>query len=134
MQKTYHGSCHCGAVRFAADLDLEAGSFRCNCSICSKARSWLAPLAADALRVLEGEEQLSVYQFGAHRIRHLFCPRCGVRPFGRAADPATGADMAVVNLACLDDVSDAELAATPIAYLNGRDDDFQSPPAETRYL
>ena len=44
--QTLAGSCHCGAVRFEADLDLTQPSFRCNCTICRRTPSSFIKLQA----------------------------------------------------------------------------------------
>jgi hypothetical protein len=39
-----------------------------------------------------------------------------------------------INIACLDGAMDEELAEAPVQFENGRNKDWESPPAESRLL
>jgi hypothetical protein len=132
--ETYHGSCHCGAVRFEADLDLDAGTGKCNCSICSKARNWSASVKPEAFRLLSDPAASSDYQFGSHAMHWPFCRTCGVRSYGHGDIPELGGAFYTIMLASLDDVPAQRLAALPVRYYNGRDNDWFNVPAETGHL
>jgi hypothetical protein len=139
MTKTYQGSCHCGAVRFECDLDLAAGTTRCNCRFCTKARFWMAFAKGSAFRLLQGAEVLTDYQHTppsrpAPYLHLSFCSRCGVRAFSKGGTAAAGDEFHAVNLGCLDNATDAELAQAPIQYADGRHDNWGATPAEHRYL
>ena len=131
MKKTYSGACHCGAVRFEADIDLGAGTFKCNCPICTKTRMWGAIVRPEDFRLLRGEDRLKDYQ--PDGVHHVFCTNCGVRPYGWGEE-SSGGKFYAVRLACLDDVEDKELVGAPVTYSDGRNDRYDERPSETRHL
>jgi hypothetical protein len=127
MRKTYKGSCHCGTVRFEADLDLAESSFRCNCSICRRNRFWVAVALPSQFRLVSGQGEMTEYLFNRKKNQHFFCKHCGVRAFGVGNDTPVG-KMYGVNIGCLEGVSEEELSKVPITYVDGLGDKWQSAP------
>ena len=132
MLKIYRGSCHCGAVKFEAELDLTQSSYRCNCSICRRTRFWPAVARPDGFRLLSREADLTQYLFNTRKNQHYFCKRCGVRAFGIGTDTPMGT-MYGVNLGCLENISEEELSRVPITYVDGHSDKF-APPEHFSHL
>ena len=108
---TVEGGCHCGAVRFEAEVDTGSG-VECNCSYCAKAAPLLAFTTADRFRQTAGEDKLTDYRFNKMTIAHLFCSACGISAFGRGTAPG-GQEMAAINLRCVDGIDLAAVKRNP---------------------
>jgi hypothetical protein len=120
-------------VRFEADLDLAQPTYRCNCSICARNRFWAAVVQPAAFRLLLGKSAVTQYLFNSMRNEHYFCTTCGVRAYGVGNNPEVG-QVIGVNIGCLEDATAEELAAAPIQFCDGRNDNWQNAPAVTSYL
>jgi hypothetical protein len=133
--ETYAGSCHCGAIRFEADIDLDEGSNRCNCSYCAKVRVWFAfAKGPTRFRLLDGAG-VAEYRWTppGHSESHLtftFCRNCGVRTFARGDLEALGGTFYAVHLPTLD-LAPEQLAAIPVRYINGREGRYDQGPEFT---
>jgi len=67
-------------------------------------------------------------------VTHALCTDCGITPFGWGHIPQASGDFVTINLACLDDLDPAELIAAPVRYMDGKNDNWWHPPAETQHL
>lgn len=149
MLQTRHGGCHCGAVKFECEIDLApegqrspqirhgpwyASTLRCNCSFCGKTRMWKSHVPSEAFRLKQGADNLTHYRFGEGGIDHTFCKTCGVYSFVSSSLEVMGGDFVCINVACLEDVTPEELAAAPIRYEDGANDDWDNPPPITSYM
>jgi hypothetical protein len=132
---TYHGSCHCKSIRYEADLDLAAGTGKCNCSYCWKARNWSMGIKPAEFRLLSSNDDRGLYGFRDNSTNHhVFCKNCGIHVYTEGDIPELGGAYVSVVLATLDDLPPAQLADARVRYMNGRDDDWFHTPAETRHL
>jgi hypothetical protein len=112
MSTIHTGTCHCGAVRYTAELDLTQPVVACNCSMCGRAGWLLSFIPASKFHLEAGADSLTDYQFARRHIHHTFCKVCGVRPFSRGATP-DGGEMIAVNVRCLADVDPTQLEIKP---------------------
>ena len=111
----YQGSCHCGQISFDVQDELSQ-VIECNCSICSRKGALLWRVPADKFRLLTPDAEIATYTFGEHRIRHRFCPRCGIHLFAEGAGPPENS-MVIVNVRCLEGV---DVSTLPVRYFDGR--------------
>jgi hypothetical protein len=110
------GGCHCGLVRFEAEVGEEPLEvLDCNCSICSMT-GYLHLIVPDTrFRLLEGQGETTTYRFGTGRARHIFCAQCGIKSFYR---PRSHPDGISISLRCVDGW---ERLAVRIVSFEGRD-------------
>ncbi len=95
----YHGSCHCGAIRFEIETIIDRVT-ECNCSICRKKGILHHRVPPDKFRLLSDDTQLGTYQFGTRIAKHHFCKICGIHTFTR---PRAAPEIYTVNVRTLDD-------------------------------
>jgi len=105
MLEDREGGCHCGRVRFRAQVDLDLLS-QCNCTVCTK---------KGILHLSVQLENLTTYTFGTGVAQHTFCSHCGMHAF---YVPRSQPDSITVNARCLDDIDGPSLK--PTRFFDGR--------------
>lgn len=110
---TYRGSCHCGAVRYEAEGQIEFVEV-CNCSLCSRTAYLHWYVAPERFRLLTSRDAIATYLWGTRVAQHYFCKTCGVSPFRRARSNPNEVD---VNARCLEGV---DIASLPVKHFDGR--------------
>jgi hypothetical protein len=106
------GACHCRTVRFHVRLTNGLHSARrCTCSYCRMRGAVAVTANVGDLKILEGEEALTLYQFNTNTAKHYFCSKCGIYTHHqRRSNPQEYG----VNAACLDHVSPFDFEEVPV--------------------
>lgn len=104
------GGCHCGAVRFEAELPQAFEVEDCNCSMCAMSGNIHVIVPSSRFRLLQGADNLGEYTFNTGRARHLFCRTCGIKSF---YIPRSNPDGYAVTWRCLDGWASLDVTVTP---------------------
>ncbi len=112
---TIRGSCHCGRIAYSAEAEPPSEAIECNCSICRRKGSVLAFVSPGDFHLLTPRDDIAVYTFRSHAIRHQFCKTCGCAPFAEGTGP-DGRGMVAINLRCVEDL---DLGTVKVAPFDG---------------
>lgn len=85
----------------------------CDCSICCMKRNTHVIVPEARFRLIQGEENLSCYQFNTKTAKHLFCKTCGICPFYR---PRSNPDGYAVTTHC---ITSPTLGSVHIKHIRG---------------
>lgn len=121
--KTHHGSCHCGAVQFEVQLQLDGKATRCNCTMCTKLGACGAITRPENFKLLKGESSLKTYAKHPEIAQRFFCSTCGIHCFSKGTLPELGGAFVGVHVNALDDVDLGEFTFT---YWDGRHDNWHA--------
>lgn len=99
----HQAACHCGTVRFRVRLTDEFNTIRrCSCSYCRMRGAIAVSAPLSDIEFVQGEENLTLYQFNTGTARHYFCSTCGIYTHHqRRSDPTQFG----INVACIEGVS-----------------------------
>lgn len=109
----YQGACHCRAVQFEIETELTEFT-RCDCSLCTKKNAVMTLVHENDFNLLQGDEDLGLYSWNAHKASHYFCKVCGIYTFHRKT---LMPDHFGINVFCLEG---ADLADIPIISQDGK--------------
>ena len=109
-RRWYAGGCHCGAVRFEAELPQAFEAEDCNCSICAMSGNIHVIVPSSRFRLLQGADNLTEYTFNSRRARHLFCKTCGIKSF---YIPRSNPDGVAVTWRCLHEWDTLDVSVAP---------------------
>ncbi|MAO41384.1 MAG: aldehyde-activating protein [Pseudohongiella sp.] len=112
IQEYHTLNCHCGAVEIELHLpDGVVSPRRCDCSFCRRRGAIMGTTSLPAIRIVKGEDVLSLYQFNTQVARHYFCSQCGIYTHHqRRSDPNEYG----FNVGCLEGVNPRDLGEVPI--------------------
>lgn len=79
MSDWQKATCHCGAVELSVRLsDGLNTARRCDCSFCRRRQAAAVSAPLNGVRIVKGENNLSLYQWGTKTAKHYFCKTCGI--------------------------------------------------------
>ena len=67
-------SCHCGALEAEVNVPEKFEKvMRCNCSICKRKGYVMSPVGENDMKIIKGEDKLTLYQYYTNTAKHFFC-------------------------------------------------------------
>lgn len=108
----YKGACHCGAVKFEVTLSNGFKTIRrCTCSYCRMRGGTPVSAELSGLRILEGADKLSMYQFNTRQAKHYFCSVCGIYTHHQRR---SNLNHYGISVACLEGISPYDFEEVPV--------------------